>query len=169
MSKFIKDNEKVLEVFYKNNYGGFDDSNPYYYIVDKDFEIPEHRIIALSPKPTDLEFNLCWVLVNQEIVPTQEITEESFLLTNTETDSRLKAAKYPFYYARIDLSSYFEVLTKRKRKQDIEKQLNAAVKNFEKVAKFKAAAELEPELKPLVDEYIKLSFGENTTALNSGK
>lgn len=170
MGKFLKDNEKVLEVYYKNNFGGFDIGNPYYYIVDKDFEIPSYKIIALAPKPRDdEEFNLNFVYVNQEIIPTQEITEDSFVLTDTETDERLRRAKKPFYVARVDLTEFFNTMNQLKRKSELEKAMNSAAKKFEKVAKYRAMAELDPSIKAMYEEYMSIISKENQTLLDSGK
>lgn len=165
MNKFLKDNEKVIEVYYKNNYGGFDTCNPFYYIVDKKLEIPANRIIALAPKPKDEnEFNLNWVYINQEIIP-EDTVENNFVLTDTEVDERLKRAKKPFFVAVYNLDSYFSALEKLTRKEELEKAMNKAAKSFEKVAKYRAMAELDPSIKAMFEEYIGLVSEENQNLL----
>ena len=165
----IGDNEKILGVVYQNN--SWSKRNVYYYIVEREFKVPEHGIIVLQPNiyqenfsgnmPDD--FKLQWVFVVEEIDPS--INDGAFVIDT----SKINDAKRPFFYATVDLTRYFDSVKKISRKFELEKVMNKAARKVEKLAKYKAVAELDPSLKDIFDEYVNIVSEENKKLLNSGK
>ena len=169
MGRFLKNNEKVLEVRFQNSFSGFNDKL-YYYIVNKDFKVPENKIIGIWPNGTpEDKFALKFVFVSDEIIPNEEISENTFVLSSSDYDERLKRAVYPKFAVNIDLSAIFEKLAEEQRFREVKRVLKEASSSLGELAQYKMAAELNPSLKPLVEEYLgymtknSLSLPSNST------
>lgn len=151
----IKKDEKFIEVYpQKGGWGyGFDSYDNQWFIVPKSFKIPENKIIFLEPRISkDKKFGLKSVFVNREIDIPEDAYEPSVMMTYTDMDSKIKKAIRPSFICNIDLKPYVDNINKAARKDEIKKILDEALKDVEKLAKYKVLLELKPEFKSLVEE-----------------
>lgn len=158
----IRNDEKIIEVLFKDRYNEpFNEYNPYYYVVPDNFPVPEYRIIVVAPNIViktddgqDDNFKLQFAKVTRIIRRTRELGNGLFE-PNEEWKMYAEKAKRPSYYANINLDNYFSNIEKEKRKKELEKQLDEATKKIEKIVKYKELANLNPEYKELYEEYLK--------------
>ena len=155
--KQFKPGEKVIEVYYANQYkeGGFNSCESYYYITNiKDVKAGD--IVLIHPfgngRAVD-KFNLQFALVSEVINPGSMLNDNVYVENN---DERLRRATYPKCILTIDLSKYLEMLENEKELKSIEKEMKAAANKLDDFLKFKQLAELDPSFKALFERYTAL-------------
>ena len=141
---------KILEICFKESlYDSFDENTSTLFKVSDNFNVCENDLVLVEPK---YKKDICMSLGLVLSVSTIDDIEDSIQYTNLSSKSIQPII--PFFISVLDLTQYKEQRAKLQKKNLLEKKLDEATKNLEKVAKYKALADLNPEYKALYDEYI---------------
>ena len=151
---------KILSVFIRENFNStYDSGESYKFRVSDSFEVKVGDVVIIDPKYRE-KINLSLGVVDF----IEQVDDDSIINNRVYGDN--DKIYTPFFISTLALDEYVKVREKVARKNQLEKQLSEATKKLEKAAKYKALADLNPEWKPLYEEYVSLVTEDNKKLLD---
>ena len=136
-----------------------------YYRVDKTFTVPDSKIILIAPKYKSKAFTLNFYKVVREY---DSNGVSNMIIDGHSFDKLVETAIKPFVIANIDIDFYVNICKEKERLFELEKELKKATKDISFYMQLKTLSEMSPErYGPLVDEWKKLSFKDNSKLLDT--